>query len=128
MNELVEKRLEEIVENNGRVSLDEAWAWVGYASKQKAKERMISELDEGEEYLLSETVKQVPHQGGNMEENVEAKKLLLGKRMYELSVTHIEGYIWEVEAHNEEEAWELFHSDKRSAQYDAWEDEEIIEI
>jgi hypothetical protein len=63
-----------------------------------------------------------------MEENIEAKKLLLGKRMYELAITHIEGYRCQIEACSEDEAWEIFHSDKRSAKYDVWEDEVIREI
>jgi len=67
--ELTKEVVQTWIDTN-KVSLDHVWEMVGYSSKRKAKDRIIKELEEGQDYLLSQTVKQVPHQGGFRTQNV----------------------------------------------------------
>ena len=39
------------------VDLDDAWQWIGYATKQKAKDKLLSNFDQKLDFNLNQTVR-----------------------------------------------------------------------
>jgi phage anti-repressor protein len=79
MKELTEVRVREIIESDV-VSLDDAWQWIGYASKQKAFDKLKRYFEEGYDFNLNQTVKQVQHQGGLRNQTV--KQVIMTKDVF----------------------------------------------
>jgi phage anti-repressor protein len=41
------------------IDFDEAWVWLGYATKQKAKQKLVRNFESGLDYTLNQMVKRV---------------------------------------------------------------------